>query len=300
MSLAESAPVAPPTTAPARHWRSDPSAAVGLLLLAPALVLLVLLFVVPIVRIAWVALADPSFGFDRFADFFQSPASRRSLLTTLRISLVVTVLATLVGLIVAWELRSSPSRWKRAALWSAALFPLWTSVVVRNYAFTILLQRKGVVNTALVGAGVVEEPIGILYTDTAVILGMLYTMLPYAILPIYASLVNLDPALVAAAESLGASRPRAIAGVVLPLIAPSVFAAAAIVFVVSVGFYITPILLGGPDAPFLATFIDQQLFSLYDFPGAAATATVLFATAILVVAVAWRVVGFEQLRKALG
>ena len=83
------------------------------------------------------------------------------------------------------------------------------------------------------------------------------------------------------------------------LIAPSVFAAAAITFVISVGFYITPILLGGPDSPFLATFIDQQLFSLYNFPAAAATASILFLTAAIVVGFAWRIVGFEQIRKAL-
>jgi putative spermidine/putrescine transport system permease protein len=271
-----------------------------LLLLAPALLLLALFFVVPIVRIMWIAVAEPTFSLDRFADFFASPAARRSLLTTLRVSAIVTLLATLLGLIIAWELRTTPSRWKRAALWSATLFPLWTSVVVRNYAFTILLQRKGVVNTALVSAGIIDEPLGILYTDTAVVLGMLYTMLPYAILPIYASLVNVDTTLVGAAESLGASRLRAIVGIILPLIAPSVFAAAAITFVVSVGFYITPILLGGPDAPFLATFIDQQLFSLYDFPAAAATASILFLTAVLVVGLAWRVVGFDHLRRALG
>jgi putative spermidine/putrescine transport system permease protein len=289
-----------PAAGGSRAWRAEPSAAVGLLLLTPALLLLGLFFVVPIVRIVWVAVAEPSFGFDHFADFFASPAARRSLLTTLRISAIVTLVATLLGLLIAWELRSSPSKWRRAALWSATLFPLWTSVVVRNYAFTILLQRRGVVNTALVNAGIVDEPLGILYTDTAVVLGMLYTMLPYAILPIYASLVNVDLALVGAAESLGASRPRAVAGIVLPLIAPSVFAAAAITFVVSVGFYITPILLGGPEAPFLATFIDQQLYSLYDFPAAAATASVLFLAAVVVVGLAWRVVGFEQLRRALG
>jgi len=282
-----------------RAWRNDPSATVGLLLLAPALVLLLLFFVVPILRIFWVALTDPTLSLDRFGEFFASPAARRSLLTTLRVSAIVTVLATLIGLIVAWELRTTTSRWKRAALWLATLFPLWTSVVVRNYAFTILLQRKGILNTALISTGIIDEPLSILYTDVAVVLGMLYTMLPYAILPIYASLVNLDTSIVSAAESLGASRPRAVRDVVLPLIAPSVFAAAAITFVVSVGFYITPILLGGPDSPFLATFIDQQLFSLYNFPAAAATASILFLTAAIVVGFAWRVVGFEQIRRAL-
>jgi ABC-type spermidine/putrescine transport system permease subunit I len=296
--MAVAAPAAA-TGSPGRAWRNDPSAAVGLLLLAPALVLLLLFFVVPILRIFWVALTDPSFSLDRFGDFFASPAARRSLLTTLRVSAIVTGLATLIGLVVAWELRTTTSRWKQAALWLATLFPLWTSVVVRNYAFTILLQRKGVLNTALISTGIIDEPLSILYTDVAVVLGMLYTMLPYAILPIYASLVNLDTSIVSAAESLGASRPRAVRDVVLPLIAPSVFAAAAITFVVSVGFYITPILLGGPDSPFLATFIDQQLFSLYNFPAAAATASILFLTAAIVVGFAWRIVGFEQIRKAL-
>ena len=289
----------PAHDSPGRAWRNDPSATIGLLLLAPALVLLFLFFVVPILRIFWVALTDPNVSFDRFAEFFASPAARRSLLTTLRVSAIVTVLATLIGLVVAWELRTTTSTWKRAALWLATLFPLWTSVVVRNYAFTILLQRKGILNTALISTGVIDEPLSILYTDVAVVLGMLYTMLPYAILPIYASLVNLDTSIVSAAESLGANRPRAVRDVVLPLIAPSVFAAAAITFVVSVGFYITPVLLGGPDSPFLATFIDQQLFSLYNFPAAAATASILFLTAAIVVGFAWRTVGFEQIRKAL-
>ena len=89
------------------------------------------------------------------------------------------MLATLIGLVVAWELRTTTSKWKRAALWLATLFPLWTSVVVRNYAFTILLQRKGILNTALVSTGIIDEPLSILYTDVAVVLGMLYTMLPY-------------------------------------------------------------------------------------------------------------------------
>lgn len=291
--------IAAPAAGSGRAWRNEPSALVGLLLLAPALVLLILFFLVPIARIIWVALADPTFSFDRFGEFFASPAARRSLLTTLRVSAIVTILATLIGLIVAWELRTTTSKWKRGALWLATLFPLWTSVVVRNYAFTILLQRKGILNTALISTGVIDEPLSVLYTDVAVVLGMLYTMLPYAILPIYASLVNLDTSIVSAAESLGANRPRAVRDVVLPLIAPSVFAAAAITFVVSVGFYITPILLGGPDSPFLATFIDQQLFSLYNFPAAAATASILFLTAAIVVGFAWRTVGFEQIRKAL-
>lgn len=294
----EAAQTEPP--AGARHWRSDPTAAVGLLLLAPALILLVGLFVVPISRIVWQALSEPTFGFDRFLDFWNSPAPRRSLFTTLRISAVVTLLATAISILIAWELHTTRSRLVKVALWSAALFPLWTSGVVRNYAFTIILQRRGLLNTWLQGLGVLQEPLSILYTETAVVLGIFYTMLPYAILPIYASFANLDDQLVPAAESLGASRLRAIVDIVLPLAAPSIFAAAAIVFVISVGFYITPILLGGPDSPFLATYIDIQIYRLFDFPGAAATASVLFFTALIIVGVAGRAVGLDRIRRVLG
>jgi len=284
----------------AREWRSDPSITVGFLLLAPAIILLVALFVVPIARIVWQALSEPTFGLDRFREFWTSPAPRRALFTTLRISAIVTVLCTVLSVLIAWELHSTRSRLVRLVLWSAALFPLWTSGVVRNYAFTIILQRRGLLNTWLGSLGIIGEPLNLLYTEAAVVMGIFYTMLPYAILPIYASFANLDEQLVPAAESLGASKLRAIVDVVLPLAAPSIFAAAAIVFVVSVGFYITPILLGGPKAPFLATFVDIQIYRLFDFPGAAATASVLFFTAFLIIGGAWRAVGLDRIRTVLG
>jgi putative spermidine/putrescine transport system permease protein len=284
----------------AREWRRDPAATAGLLLLAPAVVLLVGLFVVPIVRIVWQALAEPSFGLDRFREFWVSPAPRRALVTTLRVSAIVTLLCTLLSVLVAWELYSTRSRLVRIVLWSAALFPLWTSGVVRNYAFTIILQRRGILNTWLLSLGIIEEPLALLYTEAAVVMGIFYTMLPYAILPVYASFAHLDEQLVPAAESLGASRLRAIVDVVLPLAAPSIFAAAAIVFVISVGFYITPILLGGPHSPFLATFVDIQIYRLFDFPGAAATSSILFFTAFIIVGGAWRAVGLDRIRTVLG
>ena len=289
-----------PSRPDAREWRREPATAVGLLLLAPAVLLLVALFVVPIVRIIWQALAEPTFGLDRFREFWASPAPRRALLTTLRISGLVTLLCTLLSVLVAWELHSTRSRLVRVVLWSAALFPLWTSGVVRNYAFTIILQRRGVLNTGLLSLGIIGEPLTLLYTEAAVVMGIFYTMLPYAILPVYASFATLDAELVPAAESLGASRLRAIVDVVLPLAAPSIFAAAAIVFVISVGFYITPILLGGPHSPFLATFVDIQIYRLFDFPGAAATASILFFTAFIIVGGAWRAVGLERIRRVLG
>ena len=280
-------------------WRLEPSPAIRLLLLAPFVALLGLFFVLPLVRIFWIALTEPTFGLQHLREFLASAASRRALANTMRVSAIVTVLALLVGALVAWELRWTRSRWRRLLLWSAVLFPLWTSVVVRMYAFTILLQREGIVNRLLQALHVTAGPVPLLYTDTAVTLGMLYAMFPYAILPLYASFVNIDAELIQAAESLGASRLGAFVTVVVPLAVPSMLASAAIVFVIAVGFYVTPVLLGGPSSAFLATRVDQQLFMLFDFPAAAATGSVLLVTAIVIVGLAWRAVGLERIQRSL-
>src|SRR5262249_53567502 len=120
-----------PSRPEAREWRREPATIVGLCLLAPAVLLLVALFVVPVVRIVWQDMAEPTFGLDRFREFWTSPAPRRALVTTLRISGLVTLLCTTLSVLIAWELHSTRSRLVKIALWSATLFPLWTSGVVR-------------------------------------------------------------------------------------------------------------------------------------------------------------------------
>ncbi len=281
------------------YWRAEPSLLVGLVLVAPLALLLGSLFVVPLVRVAWIALADPTFGLQHFREFFASAAARRSFATTLRVSALVTVLALAIGALVAWELRATRSRAGRLVLWAAVLFPLWTSIVVRMYALTIVLQREGILNSVLLAVRVIDRPLEILYTSTAVTIGILYAMIPYATLPLYASFVNIDEDLLRAAESLGASRARAFASVVIPLALPSVLAAGAIVFVIAAGYYITPIVLGGPSSSFLASRIDQQVFTLFDFPGGAATASILLLTALLIIGLAWRLVGFERIQRTV-
>ena len=129
--------------------------------------------------------------------------------------------------------------------------------------------------------------------------GMLYTMLPFAILPLYASFASIDMDLLRAAEGLGASRLRAFFSIVVPLSVSSLLAAGAIVFVVSLGFYITPILLGGAQTPFVATIVDQQIYAVFNLPLAAATSTVLFVVALAILAAAWRAVGFERIQRTV-
>jgi putative spermidine/putrescine transport system permease protein len=300
---AEVAPADPAAADPGRDgraaWRLELSPAARLALIAPFVVLLGLLFVVPLARLVWIAISEPALGLHQLREFLASPAARKAFVNTIRISGVVTVLALGIGTVIAWELRSTRSRARRLLLWSAVIFPLWTSVVVRMYAFTILLQREGIVNQLLQALHLTTAPVPLLYTETAVALGMLYAMLPYAILPLYATFVNIDEELIRAAESLGASRLRAFLSVVVPLALPSVLASGAIVFVIAAGFYVTPVLLGGPSSAFLATRIDQQIFLLFDFPGAAATGTILLLAAVGIVALAWRTVGFERIQRSL-
>jgi ABC-type spermidine/putrescine transport system permease subunit I len=287
------------TRATRRGGRSVTAWLAGCALLAPLVVVLGAIFALPLGRVVWVALSQPSLGFENFRTFFSSESSRRAFVTTLETSAVVTLLALAIGVFVAWQLSETRSRGKRLILWSAVLFPLWTGLIVRNYAFTILLQRDGVLNNVLRDLHLIDSPLSLLYTKSAVVIGMLYTMLPYAIFPLYAGFVSIDRDLIRAAETLGASRPRALASVVVPLALPTLLAAGAIVFVVSVGFYVTPILLGGPTSPFVATTIDRRLFTLFDFPGAAAAGTVLFVAALAIIGAAWRAVGFERIQRAV-
>jgi putative spermidine/putrescine transport system permease protein len=267
-------------------------------MVAPLAILLVALFLWPMIQLTWIAFGAGHVTLQHFVEFAYSRASVNALLTTVRISAIVTALALVLGGIVAWELCMTSARWKRVLLWAAVLCPLWMGVVVKNYAFTIILQRHGIANDFIQAIGLSDHPLDLLYNSRAVTIGMLYTMLPFAVFPLYSTFVGIDPSLPLAAESLGASRPMAIASVFLPLALPGFMAAGAIVFVVSVGFYVTPVLLGGPQAPFLANRIDTYIHTNFNVPAAATASVVLLVAAVAIIALAWRIVGFERIRRA--
>jgi ABC-type spermidine/putrescine transport system permease subunit I len=281
------------------EWRPQISRFTGVALITPLLVLLGVVFVFPLAKLVWISISQPRFGIEHFRDFIHNPASINALETTFRVSASVTAIALVVGTVIAWELRTTRSRLKKWILWCAVLFPLWMGLVVRNFAFTILLEPQGVVNKTLMRLHLIDQPLTILYTSKAVTIGILYALLPYAVLPLYATFVNIDLSLVQAAESLGASRLRALASIVFPLSIASILASGAIVFVLSAGFYITPLLLGGPTSPFLATLISEDIFATYNVPEAASIGVILIVLALSVVIVAWRVVGLQRLQRAV-
>jgi putative spermidine/putrescine transport system permease protein len=280
-----------------RAWRPELSHPVGIVLLLPAAILFLLLFFLPLLRVMQLSVTDPDLGVDRYRDFLNSDAQIRATLTTLKVSAIVTVVSLLLGSIVAWTLRTTRSRTLRALLWAGTIFPLWMSVVVLTYVFTIILQRRGIVNESLQFAGLTDEPVGLLYNTTSVVIAMVYSLTPFVILPLYTTLVNIDLDLVRAAESLGASRFRAVLSIVLPLSLPALLVAGSMVFVIALGFYITPALLGDPTQPFLAALIADQVYNQFDVAGAAAGSTILLLLAVAIVVVTVVIVGRERLRR---
>jgi putative spermidine/putrescine transport system permease protein len=256
------------------------------------------LFLVPLGRVITLSVTDP-FGVERYRAFFENPAEVKALIRTLEVCGIVTAITVPAGAVVAWTLRSARSRLLRILLWSGTIFPLWMSVVVFTYVFTIVLQRHGIVNRTLQASGLTSEPLSLLYNTRAVVVAMVYVLLPLAILPLYASFARIDDDLVLAAESLGASRIRALVSIVLALALPGFLASGALVFVVGIGFYITPTVLGSATQPFLGSRIADQVGSQFDVPAAAAGSSILLLIALVVLAAVVLFVGPRRLRRTL-
>jgi putative spermidine/putrescine transport system permease protein len=284
---------------PQRRWRPDLPIPLGLALLSPAAALFAVLFLIPLGRVITISVTDPHLGLERYRLFFQNPGEVKALIRTLEVCGIVTAITVPAGAVIAWTLRSTRSRVLRILLWSGTIFPLWMSVVVFTYVFTILLQRHGIVNRTLQASGLTSEPVSLLYNNRAVVIAMVYVLLPLAILPLYASFTRIDDDLVLAAESLGASRIRALISIVFALALPGFLASGALVFVIGLGFYITPTVLGSATQPFLGSRIADQAGSEFDVPAAAAGSSILLLIAFVILAAVVLFVGPGRLRRTL-
>jgi len=228
------------------------------LVVLPALLMLVLLYFVPLGNVLLTSVTDPKPGLDNYELLFTSASVQRSLLTTLRIAAITTVFALLLGYVVAYAMRAASTRTQRLML-VLVLLPFWISILVRSFAWIALLGTQGPVNSALVAWGLVDEPVSLVRNETGVLIGMIHVMVPYAVLTLYANMRGIDAGLVAAARSLGASRWQAFRMVFLPLTAPGLIGAGLLVFILSLGFYITPALLGGGKVLMIAEYVAVQI-----------------------------------------
>jgi ABC-type spermidine/putrescine transport system permease subunit I len=268
----------------------------ALVLVAPLLVVLAGLVAYPLARLTISSLTTGS-GLGNYAAVFESSAGRRSLITTFLAAALVSVVAVTFGGLLAWYLRTARSSTVKVILWLAVLVPFWMGTVVKNYSIVLLLSAEGPLNKLVEALGL--GSLSVLYTSTAVAIGMVYTMVPYAALTLYGVFLTVDGSLLDAARGMGASRLYAVRTVVLPLTLPGIVAATALVFAISLGFYVTPVLLGGAQTPFLASFISDYIFSFFDYPVASAASVILLVGAVVTLAGALLLVGRERLMRAV-
>ena len=249
----------------------------------PALILLFLFFLFPVVRMLGFSVEAGTL--DWYAKALGEGLYLQVFWNTFEIALLVTAICLLLGYPLGFMIATTTPLWATLGF-IFVLLPLWTSVLVRTYAWMVLLGRNGVFNRWLIEAGVISDPLPLLHNFNGVLIGMVHVLLPYMVLPIYGAVRRLDPALVAAAEGLGASNWRIFWRIYLPLTLPGIFAGAVIVFVLSLGFYITPALLGGGKVMMVAVMIEQEVRQTLNWPFAAALSAVLLALTLGVYSVA--------------
>lgn len=281
---------------PRRAWSPELTNWHALLLTAPLLVLLLLFVAYPLVKLGIDSFTTGD-GLGNYSAVFDSKAGRRALYTTVGAAVLVALLSVAIGGLCAWYIRATKSQLARVILWLAVLMPFWMGTVTKNYAIVLLVARNGALNKflELLGFG----PAQILYKPSAVVVGMVYTMVPYAAVSLYGVFTTIDLSLPAAAQSMGATRARALRTIVMPLALPGIVASSALVFAISLGFYVTPILLGGAQTPFMASFIQDRILAVFDYPAASAASVILLAAAVLTLAGALRLVGRERLVRAV-
>jgi ABC-type spermidine/putrescine transport system permease subunit I len=251
----------------------------------PALILLLVFFLFPVVRMLGFSLEGGTL--DWYAKALGEGLYLRVMWNTFEIALLVTGVCLLLGYPLGFLIATtSPGCATMGFIF--VLLPLWTSVLVRTYAWMVLLGRNGVFNRLLMDGGIISDPIPLLHNFTGVMIGMVHVLLPYMVLPVYGAVRRVDPAIPAAAAGLGASNWRIFWRVYLPLTLNGIFAGSVLVFVLSLGFFITPALLGGGRVIMIAVLIEQQVREALNWPFAAALSAVLLAATLAVYTLAQR------------
>lgn len=265
---------------------------------------LLLFFLIPFITVFKISLAESALAMPPYTELFQFVDSKvqmvlnlsnyllltqdslyiQSYLTSLKVATISTVICLLIGYPLAWAIVHSPPA-TRNVLLMMVILPSWTSFLIRVYAWMGLLSNNGLVNDLLLFLGIVDSPVQILNTDTAVYIGIVYAYLPFMVLPLYTALMRLDYSLVEAATDLGARPMKTLFTVVIPLTKSGIIAGSMLVFIPAVGEFVIPELLGGPDSLLIGRVLWQEFFNNRDWPVAAAVATTMLV--LLMVPIMW-------------
>jgi len=251
-------------------------------LLLPAMLLLGLVYVLPLAEVVRLSFGQRDFTLAHYAELAGDDIIHRILGRTLWISLQVTAISLAAGFPLAVLIARASSR-MRPILLLLVVIPMWTAILVRTYAWMVLLGRQGVVNGSLMAVGLTDEPLSLLYNRFSVIVGMVHIMLPFMVLPILNTLRQIPPELTVAAESLGASPLRSFLTIYLPLSLPGIAAGCVLVFIMSLGFYVTPALLGGLHDTTFVLLIERYVSVIRNWPMAAAMSVLLLVLTLAIV-----------------
>jgi putrescine transport system permease protein len=238
-------------------------------------------FLLPLAIVAAISFAESADAMPPFK-LIWTVANYRALCTgclgvytsSLALAALATVLCLLTGYPVAFAIARAPGVWRQLLLFLVML-PFWTSFLIRVYAWIAILQPSGLINRVLLASGLIEQPLPLLYNAFSVTLGLVYSYLPFMILPLYGSLSRLDESLIEAAADLGAPPRRVFLDVILPLSLPGVAAGCLLVFIPAIGEFVIPDLLGGPGTLMVGKMLWQEFFDNVDWPAAAAIAMAL-------------------------
>ena len=263
-----------------RARRSNPNLTYGFLA-QPLVAAMLFVFIWPIGEILATSVWNKGFTAVHYVRAFADPIYLRVLWTTVKISFLTTLICLLVAYPFAYCMANASGRVQQVLLGLVTL-SFFISLLVKNYAWTVLLQDMGIINTFLIDMGIMEQPLPLMYNLFGVTVAMVHALIPFMILPLYSTLVRLDPRLRQASRSLGAGSARTFLRITLPLSMPGIGAGSFLVFVASLGFFITPALLGSPQEMMLSNLIDNQIRTTLNWPFGSALATILLGVAALI------------------
>ncbi|MFN2121024.1 MAG: ABC transporter permease [Anaerolineales bacterium] len=272
----------------------------GLLLISPANVYLFVFMVLPLILVVVLSFlsrgtygeVEFTFNASNYARLFD-PIYGKIMVFSLGVGLGTTVITILIGYPLAYYIARSPVR-QRSVLLFLILVPFWTNFVIRTYAWIMILRGGGFLDSILQSLHVASEPLGLMYTPTAVMIGMVYEFLPFMILPLYTSLEKIDNSLLEAAADLGAPPWRVFLRVTLPLSVPGMIAGTILVFIPAMGMFVIPDLMGGAKTILIGNVIRNQFLTARDWPFGAAASMILMIMTVVVTMYYTRKAGFGE------
>ncbi|GAB5460550.1 Spermidine/putrescine ABC transporter permease [Hoeflea sp. EC-HK425] len=260
-----------------------------ILLFAPFALWILLLIILPHLGMFYISLREKvgprmyEFGLENYINFFTEPIYWNTLIRTGSMSLLVTVLALLLGFPIAYYIAKIAGNRTRGALFLMCLIPLWVSDLIRAFGWILLLRETGIISSSLQWAGLINTPIEFLYNDATVIMGLVYTVILFMIVPLVSTLDGMDDAMIEAGYNLGGNGPTVLRRIIIPYAMPGIVSGCIVVFMLTAGSYLTPILLGGKNSSWFTEQIYDQFITRYNWESGAAFGFLLLAFTSLVV-----------------